>query len=150
MKTAFAWPTFSGLLAASFSSCNMLGAGSHMYCEPVAIGCSSDTVIQRLVKLKKTGRFNDIRSFPDGPNGEQNNIHNFFFYDSKHQILVRLEVPLHTPSTTKIHLAGIKNFASDTQWLGFTDAPTEKQQVVLAWFNYVIRPGLTCEPFVHP
>jgi len=125
-----------------FSSCKMLGAGSHVYCETVTVACPSDTVIQRLTILKSSGRFSDVRSFQDGLSGEQWVLHDFYFYDSEHQFLVVLEVPLHTPTNTEIHLARFKDSTSGTQWIGFADVPTEKKKVVLAWFDHVVRPAL--------
>lgn len=128
----------------------MFGAGSHVYCETATVHCPSDSVIQQLTKLKATGRFEDARSFPDGPGGDTWVLHNFFFYDSEHQFLVRLEVPLHTSKNTEIHLAGIKDFMSGTEWIGFADVPAEKKKVVWAWFGQVVRPVLACEHLSKP
>jgi hypothetical protein len=137
---------FCCLVVALISSCGMLGAGSHVYCETITLACPSDSIIQRLIKLKATGRFEDARSFPDGLGGEQWVLHDFFFYDPEHQFLVRMEVPLHTPTTTKLHIAGIKDFTAGTEWLGFADVQAEKKKILWTWFDRVVRPALVCNP----
>lgn len=146
MRIAFVWLAFCCLSATLFSSCRMFGAGSHVYCETVTVACPSDTVIQRITMLKSSGRFNDVRSFQDGLAGEQWVLHNFSFYDSEHQFIVVLEVPLHTPTDTEIHLARIEYFASGTQWIGFADLSVERKKVVRVWFDRVVRPALAYKP----
>ena len=135
---------FYCLSVALYSSCRILGAGSHVYCETVAVACPSDRVIQRLTELKSSGRFEDVRSFPDGLSGEQWVMHDFYFYVAEHHLLLRMEVPLHT-QTTKIHLAGMKDFTSGTEWIGFADVEPEKKKVVLAWLDRVVQPTFACE-----
>ena len=150
MRITFVWLVSYCFLAAILSSCTMFGAGSHVYCETVTVHCPSDSIIQQLTKLKGTGRFEDARSFPDGPGGDTGAFHDFFFYDAEQQVLVRLEVPLHTPKNTEIHLAGIKDFRSGTEWIGFANVPAEKKKVVGAWFDQVARPVLACEHLSNP
>ena len=73
-------------------------------------------------------------------------MHTFYFFDPEHQFLLRLEVPLHTPKNTELHLADIKDFTASTEWLGFAKVSAEKQKVVLTWFNRVVRPALAYNP----
>ena len=141
---------FCCLAAALCSSCRMFGAGSHVFCEITTVACPSDGVIQRLAELKASGRFEDARSFPDSLSGEQWELHDFYFYDPEHQFLVRMEVPLHTRTTTEVHLAGIKDFTSGTEWIGFADVQAEKKKVVLAWFYRVVWPALACKAIQNP
>ena len=131
----------SGLLA----SCGLLGAGSHVYCESVVVACPSDGIIQRLTALKATGRFDDIRSFPDGTGDDLKRLYSFYFYDPEHHFLVFLEMPLHTPTHTDVHINAIKDFTTSSEWQGFNKNVTEaKKAEVLAWFERVIRPTLAC------
>lgn len=141
---------FCCLIAALLSSCGILGAGSHVYCETTTLACPSDSIIQRLIRLKASGRFDDVRSFPDHLAGEQWIRHDFYFYDSEQQFLVRMEVPIHTPTTTTLHLADIKNFKSGTEWLGFAKAREEQKQLAWAWFNRTILPELTGKSIQNP
>lgn len=135
------WLFLSGLLA----SCGLFGAGSHVYCESVLVACPSDGIIQRLTALKSTGRFNDARSFPDGVGTEPSSPHYFYFYYPERQFLVLLEVPLHTPTHTDVHINAIKDFTASSKWQGLNDDVTEaKKAEVLAWFERVIRPTLAC------
>ena len=135
---------FCCLSVALYSSCRLFGAGSHVYCETVAVACPSDQVIQRLTELKASGRFDEARSFPDGVSGEQGGMHDFYFYVPEHHLLLRLEVPLHTKKT-EFHLAGMKDFTSGTEWMGFADVEPEKKKMVLAWVDRVVQPALGCE-----
>ena len=130
------------LLAAFHSSCSMFGAGTHVYCETITVPFPSDSIIQRLAELKSSGRFDDARSFPDGLHGEQWVMHNFYFYDHAHQFLLRLEAPPHTRTTTEIHLAGMKDFTANPEWVGFADASAARKKEVYRWFDQVIRPIL--------
>ena len=127
-------------------SCGLLGAGSHVYCEPTLLNCPSDTILAKLQLLKASGRYDDARSFPDSKGQENNEHYSFYFYDRTHNFLVRLEVPLHTPKNTEIHLAGIKDFNVNSEWRGFNQNVTEeKKKEVLIWFDSTIRPVLVCD-----
>ncbi|MCC3151557.1 hypothetical protein Q3A66_02210 [Hymenobacter sp. BT770] len=133
------------LLSGVLAACGLLGAGSHVYCESVVVAYPSDGIIQRLTALKATGRFDDNRSFPDGPGDEQHAPHYFYFYDLEHQFLVFLDVPRHTPTHTDVHINAIKDFKASSEWHGFNKDVTEaKKAEVLAWFEQVIRPTLAC------
>ena len=116
-----------------------------MYCESVVVACPSDGIIQRLTALKATGRFDDIRSFPDGTDDESKGLYSFYFYDPKYHFLVFLEIPLHTPIHTDMHINAIKDFTASSKWQGFNKDLTEaKKAEVMAWFERVIRPTLAC------
>lgn len=125
------------------SSCGALGAGSHAYCESVLVACPGDTLIRRLTLLKTSGRYDDARSFPDGPGEEPNAPQSFYFYDGEHKFLVHLEAPRHTPTTTALHIAGIKDFTLGNEWQSFNrDVNEAKKREVTAWFTRTIRPAL--------
>ena len=80
------------LLAALVSACGVFGAGSHVFCEVIPVALPHDEVIQRLTRIKASGRFEDARSFPDGTGEEEVwAMHHFYFYDPEHQFLVRME-----------------------------------------------------------
>ena len=116
-----------------------------MYCESVVVACPSDGIIQRLTALKATGRFDDIRSFPDGTGDDLKRLYSFYFCDPEHHFLVFLEMPLHTPTHTDVHINAIKDFTTSSEWQGFNKNVTEaKKAEVLAWFERVIRPTLAC------
>ena len=69
----------------------------------------------------------------------------FYFYDLKHHFLVFLEMPLHTPTRTDVHINAINDFTTSNEWQGFNKNVTEaKRKEVLAWFEQVIRPTLAC------
>lgn len=133
-------------LAALVASCGGFGAGSHSFCEVIPVARPHDRVIQRLAGLKASGRFDDARSFPDGTAQETWPMHDFYLYVPEHQFLVRMEVPLDSLPTTELHLAGLKDFTSGTEWLGFAEAPSQKKKAVYAWFDRVILPALAGEP----
>ena len=100
-------------------------------CEIVSVALPHDIVIQRLAMLKKSGRFEDARSFPDGPGEEEVwAMHHFYFYDSEHQYLVRMEIPLDSLPTIEIHLAGMIDFTSSTEWVGFGEESSRKKGIV--------------------
>lgn len=137
------------ILFGVFAACGLLGAGSHVYCESVLVACPSDSIIQRLTALKATGRFDDIRSFSDRPEEDRiSSPYAFYFYDPEHHFLVLLEVPLHTPTHTDLHVRAIKDFTVSTKWQDFNNDVTEaKKTEVLAWFKRAIRPTLACGPY---
>ena len=149
MGRLLAYCCFSAWL---LSSCGALGAGSHAYCESILVACPGDTLIKRLTLLKTSGRYDDARSFPDGPGEEPNAPHSFYFYNGEHKFLVHLEAPGHTPTTTALHIAGIRNFTRGSEWQSFNrDVSEAKKREVMAWFNGAIRPALAgCAKFKHP
>ena len=133
-------------LPAIFSACGILGAGSHVYCESILTACPSDSVIQEMTALKVDGMYDDARSFSDGIGEEANSPYSFYFYDHKHNFLAHLEVPVHTPKNTDIHLVGIKDFTVSNQWQPFNKNLTDvKKKEVLDWFNRTIQPVLACK-----
>ena len=119
-----------------------------MYCESVVVACPSDVIIQRLTALKATGRFDDPHSFPDGVGDDLKRLYFFYFYDQEHHFLAFLEMPLHTPTHTDVHINAIKDFTASGEWQGFNKNVTEAEKAkVLAWFERVIRPTLACGTF---
>lgn len=60
-----------------------------------------------------------------------------------------MEVPLDSLPTTEIHLAGMKDFTSSPEWVGFGEESSKKKGAVYAWFDQVIRPALAGKPLTR-
>ena len=114
---------------AILTSCDMqkFSAGSYPYAERINIKINKNDVVNRLHEIKNNSNYSFENNYSDGPNSENNNFYNFYFFSKRNNFLLHLNVIEEHENSTTVLLIGIKDFNTSDKWMQFNkDIPKDK------------------------